>query len=232
MMIDPDRRRSLRITPKGSVALVVDDHAQRARLVNVGEGGLFARTDLAVPRRLLGCTAALEIRLDSPGAEWLRASGRIHRIQPDGVAIAFDALSPSVRLMIDEATTASRARARVLAVVLLDSDTERRSAMAAGFRASGCIIVEAATPLEAIVRLGESSFEPDVIAVADSYPIAIAQEMRAFVLRDHPRTKLITIGDEVFRPDGIANWLSSSNPDADLAHRIREQLVLPWVPRT
>jgi hypothetical protein len=66
-----------------------------------------------------------------------------------------------------------------------------------------------------------------VIAVADTAATADAEEMRAFIERDHPNAKLITIGDEVFQPDGFANWLSSSNPDADLPRRVREALVAP-----
>src|SRR5205814_3996243 len=111
---------------------------------------------------------------------------------------------PAVLLhMIDQIATAARARDRVLAVVLIDTHAQRRSAMAAGFRATGCNVVEAATPLEAIVRLGESSFEPDVIAIADSDPPTAADDMRAFVERDHPRSKVITIGDELLEPDGF-----------------------------
>ena len=128
--------------------------------------------------------------------------------------------------MIDEMSTASRADARIITVVLIDADPQRSSAMAAGFRATGCSVIEATTPLEAIVRLGESSFEPDIIAVADSQTDD-ADEMRAFVDREHPDARLITIGDEIFQPDGFANWLSSANPDADLAARVREALVAP-----
>ena len=51
--------------------------------------------------------------------------------------------------------------------------------------------------------------------------------MRTFVERDHPNAKLITIGDDVLQPDGLANWLSSANPDADLPARVREALVAP-----
>ncbi len=78
-----------------------------------------------------------------------------------------------------------------------------------------------------IVRLGESSFEPDVIAIADSHPATAADEMRSFVERYHPNAKLVTIGDSVLQPDGIAHWLSSADPASDLPVRIREVLVRP-----
>lgn len=222
----PERRRHARIYPKGSSILRVDGHALQGRIANLGEGGMLI-TDVDAPDQLLGRLADVEVRLDGGFAQWLQATGRIVRIEPGGVAIAFDTLSGELRSMLDELTTASRARIRVLSVVLIDADAQRRSAMTAGFRATGCGVIEAATPLEAIVRLGESNFEPDVIAIADSHPAAAADEMRGFVERNHPDAKLVTIGDALLGPDGITHWLSSSDPARDLPHRIREVLVRP-----
>ena len=223
----PERRRHARICPKGTSLLRVDSYALHGRIANLGEGGMLVITDVDAPERLLGRLADVEVRLDGGFAQWLQATGRIVRIAGGGVAIAFDTLSGELRGMIDELTTASRARIRVLSVVLIDADAQRRSAMTAGFRATGCAVIEAATPLEAIVRLGESSFEPDVIAIADSHPAAAADEMRAFVERNHPNAKLVTIGDALLQPDGIAHWLSSADPGSDLPDRIREVLVRP-----
>lgn len=225
--VRPERRRHVRICPKGTSLLRVDSYALHGRIANLGEGGMLVITDVDAPERLLGRFAAIEVRLDGGFAQWLQATGRVVRIAGGGVAVAFDTLSDELRGMIDELTTASRARIRVLSVVLIDADAERRSAMTAGFRATGCGVIEAATPLEAIVRLGESSFEPDVIAIADSHPTAAADEMRSFVERNHPNAKLVTIGDALLQPDGIAHWLSSADPASDLLDRIREILVRP-----
>ena len=223
----PERRSHARICAKGTSLLRVDSYALRGRIANLGEGGMLIITDVDAPEGLLGHLADVEVRLDGGLAQWLPATGRIARIAGDGVAIEFDTLSGELRGMIDELATASRARNRVLSVVLIDADAQRRSAMTAGFRATGCGIIEATTPLEAIVRLGESSFEPDVIAIADSYPAAAADEMRGFVERNHPNAKLVTIGDALLQPDGIAHWLSSADPGSDLPDRIREVLVRP-----
>jgi PilZ domain-containing protein len=225
--VRPERRRHVRICPKGTSLLRADGYALHGRIANLGEGGMLVITDVDAPERLLGRLAAIEVRLDGAFAQWLQATGRIVRIAGGGVAIVFDTLSDELRRMIDELTTASRARIRVLAVVLIDADAQRRSAMTAGFRATGCGVIEAATPLEAIVRLGESSFEPDVIAIADSHPAAAADEMRSFVERNHPNAKLVMIGDALLQPDGIAHWLSSADPASDLPDRIREVLVRP-----
>jgi hypothetical protein len=223
----PERRRHARICAKGTSLLRVDGYALRGRIANLGEGGMLIVTDVDLPEGLLGHLADIEVRLDGGLAQWLPATGRIVRISGGGVAIAFDTLSGELRGMIDELTTASRARRRVLSVVLIDADVQRRSAMTAGFRATGCGVIEATTPLEAIVRLGESSFEPDVIAIADSHPAAAADEMRGFVERNHPNVKLVTIGEALLQPDGIVHWLSSADPASDLPDRIREVLVRP-----
>lgn len=204
-----ERRRHARIVAKGAVTFRAEGHAQRGRIADVAQGGMCVRTLVSVPDRLLRRPVELEIRLDGGHAEWLPGTGEIVRIGAHRLAIAFDAPHTALLGMIERLGTAARATARVLSVVLIDADDSRRSAMAAGFRAAGCNIVEAATPLEAIVRLGETMFEPDVIAVADSQTSAAA-EMRAFVGREHPGAKLVMIGDDVFAPDGVAHWLASA----------------------
>jgi hypothetical protein len=221
-----ERRRDPRIAAKGTLRFSTRAHGQRGRLANLSVGGAYILTHVAAPARMLRRIVDIELRLDAGDAQWHHATGTIVRIDPGGIAIAFDMLAAPLLHMIDELSTASRARARILVAVLIDEDPKRISAMAAGFRATGCKVIEAATPLEAIVRLGETSFEPDVIAVADS-KTDNADQMRAFVEREHPTTKLITIGDEIFHPDGFANWLSSANPNADLASRVRDALVAP-----
>lgn len=228
----PERRSHARNAAKGTVLVHALGQTRRGRIANIGEGGMFVLTHVPAPDRLLARVVEVEIRLDGARAGWLRAAARIVRVRPDGLAMSFDE-PPSAEFLrtVDDLATASRAHDRVLSVVLIDAATQRRSAMAAGFRATGCTVIEAATPLDAIVCLGEATFEPNVIAVADSADGADALAMRAFVERDHPNVKLITISDEVFQPDGFANWLSSSNPQADLPHRVREALVAPRYPR-
>ena len=200
------------------------EHTQRGRIHDLGTGGMFVLTTVAMPERLLARSAELEIRLDGPHAQWLAAAGKIARINAHGFAVSFDKLSAPLFTLIDEISTASHARRRVMSAVLVDANPARRAAIAAELRSAGCAVIEATTPLEAIVRLGESSFEPDLIAIADSAPSMVADELRAFVARDHPRVKLVTIGDELADPGGIAHWLSSADPDADLQFRVRQLL--------
>jgi hypothetical protein len=219
-----ERRRHARIAPKGTVILHAAEHVQRGRIANLGEGGMLITTSVTAPDRLLGRAAEIEIRLDGLSAEWLQAAGRIVRISATGIAVAFDMLPAALMRALDEMSTASHARLRVISVVLIDGDARRRASIAIGFRTAGCYVIETATPLEALVRLGESSFEPDLIAVADSLPNTVADELRTFVEREHPRVKLVTIGDEAVEPAGLRHWLSSTDPGLDLPNRIRAVL--------
>jgi hypothetical protein len=223
----PERRTDARISAKGALTLRALDHEQHGRLVNISVGGVYALTNVKAPARLLARKVDIQVRLDAGHQEWWQATGRVLRIHAEGIALAFDTLAPAMVRALDDLATASRAHQRVVNVVLIDTDPQRRSAMAAGFRATGCMVVEAASSLEAIVRLGEASFEPDVIAIADSDPGLEASDMRVFVERDHPKVKVVTIGDQLLQPDGFANWLSSANPDADLPARVRQVLVAP-----
>jgi hypothetical protein len=225
---EPERRHHLRIAPKGTVTIHALEGAHRGRLVNISAGGLYFATDVGLPDRLLGRVVDLELRFDGALAAWQRLSGQVSRIAASGAAIAFAApTAPASLLLIDMLTTASHASARVISVVLIDGDGPRRAAIAAGFRAAGCEVLEVATQLEAIVRLGESHFEPDIVAIANTQPVTAADEMRAFVEHYHPSSMLVTIGPELLDPAGLANWLSETTATADLPARIRELLFAP-----
>lgn len=222
-----ERRGHPRIVPKGSVRLQALGKTRRGRIGNIARGGLLVFTDVTELDGWRDRDIDLELRFDGARGDWLGATGRIVRIQDLGLALAFVAPSSADLLhAIGELTTASHAHARVMSVLLIDAEPTRRSTMAAGFRAVGCTVEEAATPLEAIVWLGATNFEPDVIAVADSRPDTAADDMRVFVERDHPEALLVTIGDELLPPYGMARWLSSADPKADLAARVLEVLVL------
>jgi len=225
--VHPERRRHPRIAPKGTVIVTSAEHTQRGRISNLGQGGLLVATTVTAPSKLLGRAVEMEIRLDGQSAEWLRASGRILRITNDAIAILFDRVPPSLVRMIDEMASASRTHLRTLSAVVVDADPARRATMVEGFRAAGCRVVETSTPLEAIVKLGELSFEPDLIAIGNSAPGVVADDLRRFVESHHPRAKLVTIGDDSVEPAGIAYWLSSADPDADLVTRVCQILGRP-----
>lgn len=225
-----ERRGHARIVAKGTVVLHVAGVAHNGRIVNIAEGGMSIVTAVTPPQRWLGRTIDVQLRLDGASAEWLRGSGRVVRIRADGLALAFATAPPFLGRVLDELSDASHARRRVLTVVLVDTDPARREAMCVGFRGAGCVVIDAASPLEAIVRLGESSFEPDVIAIADSQPSASADNLREFARQYHPHAKLVTIVNERVTSDGVPSWVSASDPEADLSQRIRAVLSRVLLP--
>jgi hypothetical protein len=222
-----ERRQSVRLCPKGTVSIRAHEYDVRGRVANVSGGGLCVTTLVTAPERVLGRSVDLELRFDTQQAGWLQLSGKLLRIGATTIAIGFDTVPEGFDRVIDDALTASNGNARVLSIVIVDATIERRLRMAEGFRAAGCAVVDVSTPLEAIVRLGEFHFEPDLIAIADSIPSLIADEMRRFVDHEHPRAKLVTIGDDAIEPDRLVHWLSSVNPGDDLAARIRDLLTRP-----
>lgn len=224
----PDRRRHVRIEPKGTVAVYANEDTVRGRLANIGGGGMYVATNGSFPEHLLLRIVDLELRFDGAPAAWQRARGRVVRITSTGAAIVFEQpTAPLLLAMIDGLSTASYASARVISVVLIDADAPRRAAIAGGFRTAGCEVLEVSTQLEAIVRLGESHFEPDIIAVANTQPISAAEQMRSFVKRYHPSSMLVAIGPELLDPTALVDWLSEATATAGLPARIRELLFAP-----
>jgi hypothetical protein len=220
-----ERRRDLRVSPKGTVSVQADTCVIRGRIANLSRAGLSMTTPLPAPERLLGSAAEIDLRLDDREATWFELRGRILRLDARSVALAFDDPPASFLRVINEIVRASHHHQRVLSIVLVDATPARRSEMTEAFRAAGCGVIEVSTPLEAIVRLGESHFEPDLIAIADSSPAAVSDELRRFVDAEHPRAKLVTISDAANEPTGLLHWLSATNPAGDLATRIRKVLT-------
>lgn len=220
-----ERRSDVRVQLKGTVTVRADDYVIRGRLANVSRIGLLATTRVTTARRLLGAMIDLELRFDGMDASWHDLRARVVRIGASDVAMQFVAAPSDFTTAVEQMISRSRTNERALTLVLVDGAPERRGELAAGFRAAGCAVIEVSTPLEAIVRLGESHFEPDLIAIADSLPAAISDELRRFVEREHPRAVLVTIGHLV--PPDVSHWLSTDDGRGELAARIRDVLRTP-----
>jgi hypothetical protein len=213
------------VSPQGTAVAHVSTYLMRGRILHVRRGGIAMRTRTTAPERFLGASVELALRFDGRDASWLDLRGQVLRIGANSIEIKIETPPASFARILDETISASQDHARLLAVVLVDATDARRTAMAEAFRRAGCAVVDVSTPLEAIVRLGESDFEPDLIAIADSLPATISDELRRFVDIEHPWAKLVTIGSTAPVPDGLASWLSQANPDDDLAARIRAVLT-------
>jgi len=221
----PERRQDSRVTPKGTVIIRAQASAIRGRVADLSHCGLSAIIDGKVPAEILDGMVDLELRLDGREASWLELRGHVVRTVGTTLAFEFDGVPAAFAQIIDQTLSAGRRHSRTLSIVLVDATLQRRHAMSEGFRSAGCGVIDVSTPLEAIVRLGESDFEPDLIAIADSVPTGISDELRNFVRTAHPDARLVTIGDATTAPAGLALWLSAANPAGDLAARIRKVLT-------
>lgn len=218
----PERRRGVRSAPKGSVVVTAGDVVQRGRIENLSRSGLLLSTDRPAREALLGRAVELELRLDGRSAAWLGIAGTVRRVDAGTLAIEL-AAPPAAYVQLAEAAAAAADLAdQVDTVVVVDARADRRGAIRDAFAAIGCAVVEASSPLEAIVRLGESRFEPDLVVVADSIPSSTSDELRRFVEREHPGATLVTVGDEQLEPaGGPSYWVSSADSGRDLIARIR-----------
>jgi Tfp pilus assembly protein PilZ len=95
------RRRHQRVKPKGLVAIVIGDKERMSPVGDVSRGGLFLRTDEAMP---LGAAISLELRRADRDST-VPLSGRVVRQVPDatsatdathGLGILFDPMAPEV----------------------------------------------------------------------------------------------------------------------------------------
>jgi hypothetical protein len=191
-----ERRRSVRISPKGTIVLLAGEHVERGRVANISSGGLLAVTADRPPAALLDSEVGIELRLDAASSEWLQLTGRVLRIDGHEVAIELARAPEPFERLVEQSSSASTEHRRMRTVVLIDTSPERTGPLAEAFRAAGCVVLAVSTPLEAIVRLGESQFEPDLIAIAGSVPSPTSDELRRFAEREHPSAKLVTLGGD------------------------------------
>ena len=217
-----ERRTSARISPKGSAFLTAAEWSTRGRIVNVGVGGALLRA--RTPVGAVGEAVEIELRLDGASRRWMRLPCRVTRIELAAIAVEVASAPDEFEALIAEVSLASRTNVRRLSVVLIDESVGRRIQIAEAFRAAGCAVIDVSTPLGAIVELGQSQFEPDLIAIADSLPESVSEELRGFVESEHPAARLVRIGNDRLEPVGLANWLSTMNPQNDLVDRIRRLL--------
>src|SRR6185295_8297649 len=116
-----ERRRDVRVAPKGTVIVRADTYIIRGRIANLSRGGLATITRTTAPERLLGSAVELSLRLDGRDSSWIELGGRMLRIGANSIAILLVAAPPSFTRIIGEMISASHHRDRVLSIVLVDA---------------------------------------------------------------------------------------------------------------
>lgn len=217
-----ERRRRMRVRSKGSVRFRHGAQLIRGRILDLGMGGICLRVEPPVGSGVhIGEPVRLEVRLDA-GARHHALDGRVLRsVAATGViAVELDGVPSDFERCVEEELVAAGKHDAVPHMILVDHAAGRRHAFARAFRSAGCHVTEVSTPLDAIAQLGRSQFAPGVIAIADSVPESIAEDLRAFLGREHPEAHMVAIGSSNRRPCLGGSWLSWVNTRNDLELRV------------
>jgi hypothetical protein len=188
-----ERRRDVRVAANGS-AVVRGAHVGRGRVADLSGGGI--RIDLAdgEPTCEVGAAVEVELHLDRSGSTWLPFLGDVVRVEGRAVAIAFRAVPIAFAGVLEGALRSAVAGAAVAHVLVVDADADRRDAFVALLRRAECTVAVAATPLEAIAHLAASSIHSWVVAIADSDPRTIADELRSFLTESDAELETVSLG--------------------------------------
>ena len=213
-------RGAMRVRAKGSVRIHRGNRVISGRMVDLAVGGVCMRTEL--PLGLLGEQVRVDLRLDGSGSRHFALLGRVLRVSlPTGrMAIGFDAAPDDFEDCVQDELLAAMEHDALPRMILVDTVGERRHKIASAFRTAGCHVTEASTPLEAIAHLTGSRFELGLIAIADTVPEAVAEELREFLLEEHPDAHMVAIGSSAAHRDPAVSWLCPSNGRGDLQTRV------------
>ncbi|HEU4734503.1 MAG TPA: PilZ domain-containing protein [Kofleriaceae bacterium] len=213
----------MRVRSKASICIHCGTRMIRGRVVNLAVGGMCVRAD--VPFGLvgpIGVPVRIDLRLDAGASRQFTLLGRVLRVNPPtgNVAIGFDAVPEAFEDFVQDELLAAVAHDSLPRMILVDGRGKRRDTIANAFRNAGCNVTEASTPLEAIAHLGGSRFELGLIAIADTVPETVAEELRDFLLAEHPGAHMVAIGRSAARRGPAESWLCSTNASDDLQTRV------------
>lgn len=218
-----ERRRATRVRSKGSIQVRHGTRLIRARLLDLSSTGSCARAELPLGLIVVvGKPVRVEIRLDACPAKPFSLLAHVLRVDvvTRTLAIEFDEIPRDFADCVHDELLAALEHDTSPRLILIDTAIARRRMIANAFRAAGCQVTEAATPLDAIVLLARSQFEPAVIAIADTIPESVADELRDFVVVEHPDAHMVAISRSATRRNPAESWLSASYMHASLHSRV------------
>ena len=218
-----EQRRSPRVRSKGLVSL--GDGAQwlHHRVLDLSVSGICTagEADWAVGEQL-----TLDISFDAAPRTHYATTGRVRRASGETLAIELDAVPQGLETHIVQEIVAAIARDAEPNVILVDTRSPMRTAIADAFRNHGCVVTEVSTPLEAIRQLIADRFDPSIIAIADTLPESVAEELREFLTGEYPNTEMIAIGRSTVERAPIGSWIDSEDLDDDLDARVGAVVTL------
>jgi hypothetical protein len=191
----PDLRnagtRAAQRVPTRGRAVIHGDRFGRARILDISATGVRVRLSGPYGPYRRGERLDLELRFDGARGGWWTLGGLVVSVDGGEIVLAVESAPPDLEDWIQTELLATVEAADGADVLLVDSVPARRAETADSLRASGRRVSAVATPLDAIDRLGESRYHPRLIAIADTVPSAIAEELRTYLRREHPEIGLM-----------------------------------------
>lgn len=221
-------RRAMRVRSKGSLRIHCGNQVIQGRMVDMAVGGICVRTALPICRPgLIGERVGVDLRLDACASRHFALLGRVLRVSSSTarMAIGFDAVPDGFEDCIREELLAAVKHDMLPHMILVDTVAGRRDKFANAFRSAGCHVIEVSSPLEAIAHLGGSRFELGLIAIADTIPEAVAEQLREFLLDEHPGAHMVAIGRSAAHRAPTESWLCSTNVRDDLQTRVGRVMI-------
>ena len=184
-------RNELRARVQGRV-VIHGRGGSSGEIVEVSTTAIRVRITGTAPALARGDRVELDVRFDGAAGAWAGITGRVVEVDElSQIRVVFDALPEDFEDRIQSQLLATLESEHVVHVLLVDPISQRRALVAASLRATGRRVSEAATPLDAIDCLGESGSSPRMIAVADTVPPGIADELRAYLRDAHADLGLV-----------------------------------------
>jgi len=183
----------MRVTARGRVAIHGDGYG-RGKILDLSRTGLLFRIAGPSADYRDGDRVGLELRFDGADGGWWQMVGRIVRVVGSQIAIAFEQVPTDFADWLHAEGVAAVEAKRIDQVLVVDPFRARRAEVSRALRATGHSVHEVATPLEAIAQLGESRYHPQIVAIADTVPASIANDLRAHVRSEHGELELLRIG--------------------------------------
>ena len=216
-----EERRTQRVRSQGSARVTGGAHRTQGRIVDLSASGVRITAAQTWPEDQ---HLHIDLRFDAEPTTHFVLTGRARRSTADQLAIEFDAVSPELERFVIEELVAAATHDGAPNVILVDAKSPSRSAIAEAFRWHGWIVTEVSTPLEAIRQLIDERFDSSVIAIADTFPESVAEELRELLADEHPDVHMIAIGKSPDR-DPAGSWLSSGDTHRDLDKRVGRVVV-------
>ena len=221
-----DRRNSGRVQSTGT-AVLHGSFAAHARILDLAIGGVSLLVDEAAALPDVGARVRLDVRLDGLG-RWLPLKGSVVRVdtRESGAVLVIELLvvPPDFADLVQDELLSALECAQVPWILLVDGARGPRALVAAAFRATGCHVIEASSPLEAIAEIDQSWLHLWAVVIADTKVASHAEELRRFLGEVYPDVPLIDVGPRDRMP-GTTNISVEGAPD--LALQIFNLVAVP-----